>query len=73
MVLNCPHEWMADMKALILDGSSEDDRTSEAVHRSVVDELLGLKWEVQTLILREMKMPHAWAASAAGYRLQADV
>jgi len=56
MVLNYPHEWMADMKALILDGSNEDDRTSEAVHRSVVDVLLGLKWEVQTLILREMKI-----------------
>lgn len=55
-VLNYPYEWMADMKALILNGSNKDDQTSETVQRIIIDELRGMKWEVKPLILRDMKI-----------------
>lgn len=44
------------MKAVILNGSNKDDRTSETVQRIIIDELRRLKWDVKTLILRDMKI-----------------
>ncbi len=44
------------MKALILNGSTKDDRTSETVHRIIIDELRGMKWDVKPLVLRDMKI-----------------
>lgn len=44
------------MKALILNGSNKDGQTSEIVQRIIIDELLGMKWDVKPLILRDMKI-----------------
>lgn len=44
------------MKALILNGSNKDDQTSETAQQIIIEELHGMKWEVKTLILRDMKI-----------------
>lgn len=41
------------MKAVILDGSREDDGALGSVHRFVLDELAGMGWETEAYLLRD--------------------
>ena len=44
------------MKVIILDGSHEEDKTGERVHRIVINELESQNWEVEHILLRDEKI-----------------
>jgi hypothetical protein len=46
------------MKAVILNGSENGDAALDGVHKIIVDELTGVGWEVDPLILHEMEIRH---------------
>jgi multimeric flavodoxin WrbA len=46
------------MKAIILDGSRNGDEGLAAARQSLVAELQGLGWQVQTFLLRELEIHH---------------
>jgi multimeric flavodoxin WrbA len=44
------------MKAIVLDGSHENDRTGERVHRALTAELQARGWEVESVLLRDRQI-----------------
>lgn len=46
------------MKAVVLDGSRENGGALDGVREIIVDELAGMGWEVEPLILRDLEIHH---------------
>ena len=46
------------MKAVILNGSGKDDEALESIHNIIVNELTGIEWEVESFILRDLKIAY---------------
>ncbi len=46
------------MKAVILNGARNNDNASDSVHDIIVDELIGIGWEVTSYALRGQKIGH---------------
>jgi len=44
------------MKALILDGSTEENFTLKIVHDAIIDEFKNMGWEVNSRVLRDLKI-----------------
>ena len=46
------------MKAVILNGSGKDDEALESIYNIIVNELTGIEWEVESFILRDLKIAY---------------
>jgi len=46
------------MKAIILNGARNNEKTLDSIHEIVVDKLSDLNWDVKPFILRELNITH---------------
>ncbi len=66
------------MKAVILNGSGKEDEELESIYNIIVNELIGIEWEIESFILRDLKIAYClgcfecWVKTPGVCRLNDD-
>ncbi len=66
------------MKAVILNGSGKEGEELESIYNIIVNELIGIEWEIESFILRDLKIAYClgcfecWVKTPGVCRLNDD-